>query len=97
VAELQWRLSPAITVIILGLLAIPLAHSEPREGRGARIVLGILVYLLYGNALYLCRSWIADGFLPASIGMWWIHVLFLIISFVWIRQQGRFPVRLEKS
>ena len=95
VAELQWRLSPAITVIILGLLAIPLAHSEPREGRGARIVLGILVYLIYGNALYLCRSWIADGFLPASIGMWWIHLLFLVISFVWIRQQGRFRVRSE--
>ena len=42
-SELQWRLSPAITVIVLGLLAIPLSHSEPREGRGFRIVLGILV------------------------------------------------------
>jgi len=97
VAELQWRLSPAITVIILGLLAIPLAHSEPREGRGIRAVLGILVYLVYGNTLYLCRTWIADGVLPAYIGMWWIHIAFLVISFVWIRQQGRFPVRITSS
>jgi lipopolysaccharide export system permease protein len=93
IAEFQWRLSPAITVIVLGLLAIPLAHSEPREGRGTRIVLGILVYLLYGNLLYLCRSWVAEGILPTYIGIWWVHIVFLTISFVWIRQQGRFRVK----
>lgn len=93
VAELQWRLAPAITVIVLGLLAIPLSHSEPREGRGSRVVLGMLVYLLYGNTLYLCRSWIAEGVLPAVIGMWWVHMVFLLVSFVWIRQQGRIATR----
>jgi lipopolysaccharide export system permease protein len=93
VAELQWRLSPAITVIVLGLLAIPLAHSEPREGRGVRIVLGILVYLLYGNLIYLCRSWVTEGYLPTYIGIWWVHIFFLIFGFVWVRQQGRFPVK----
>lgn len=97
VAELQWRLSPAITVLVLGLLAIPLAHSEPREGRGVRIILGILVYLLYGNLVYLCRSWVADGILPPHIGMWWVHVLFLVFSFAWIRRQGRFPVKAVLS
>lgn len=90
IAELQWRLSPAITVVVLGLLAIPLAHSEPREGRGVRVVLGILVYILYGNLLYLCRTWVIEGALPTWIGMWWVHALFLIISFVWIGRQGRF-------
>lgn len=90
IAELQWRLSPAISVVILGLLAIPLAHSEPREGRGVRVVLGILVYILYGNLLYLCRTWVTEGVLPTWIGMWWVHLLFLTISFVWIRRQGRF-------
>jgi len=97
IAELQWRLSPAISVIILGLLAIPLAHSEPREGRGVRIVLGILVYILYGNLLYLCRTWVIDGDLPHYIGMWWVHVVFLIISFLWIRRQGRFPVKANQT
>lgn len=97
IAELQWRLSPAITVIVLGLLAIPLAHSEPREGRGVRVVLGILVYILYGNLLYLCRTWVTDGTLPAYIGMWWVHLVFLVISFIWIRRQGRFPVKAKGS
>jgi len=97
IAELQWRVSPAITIVILGLLAIPLAHSEPREGRGVRIVLGILVYLLYGNLLYLSRSWVAEGLLPAYIGMWAVHAVFLIISFVWVRRQGRFPVKVNSK
>lgn len=93
IAELQWRLSPAITVIVLGLLAIPLAHSEPREGRGVRVVLGILVYILYGNLLYLCRTWVTAGVLPVWIGLWWVHVVFLIISFAWLWRQGRFSLR----
>lgn len=97
IAELQWRLSPAITVIVLGLLAIPLSHSEPREGRGIRIVLGILIYLLYGNLLYLSRSWVADGQLPAYIGMWSVHIVFLVISFVWVWRQGRFPVKAKSK
>jgi lipopolysaccharide export system permease protein len=93
IAEIQWRLSPAISVIILGLLAIPLSHSEPREGRGTRIVMGILVYLLYGNLLYLCRSWMIEGALPTWLGMWWVHLIFLVISFAWVRRQGRFRVK----
>jgi len=97
IAELQWRLSPAISVIVLGLLAIPLSHSEPREGRGIRIVLGILVYLLYGNLLYLCRSWVTDGHLPTYIGMWWVHLIFLFISFAWVRRQGRFSAKVSSK
>ena len=97
IAEIQWRLSPAITVIVLGLLAIPLSHSQPREGRGVRIVLSILVYLFYGNLLYLSRSWVTDGVLPTYIGMWWVHAVFLVVSFVWIRQQGRFPSQAKST
>lgn len=97
IAELQWRISPAISVIVLGLLAIPLAHSEPREGRGFRIVLGILIYILYGNMLYLCRTWVIEGTLPTYIGMWWVHLVFLVISFAWVRRQGRFPVKVNQS
>jgi lipopolysaccharide export system permease protein len=97
IAELQWRLSPAISVVVLGLLAIPLSHSEPREGRGIRIVLGILVYLLYGNLLFLCRTWMIEGVLPTWIGMWWVHLSFLIISFIWVQRQGRLRVKAAST
>ena len=89
VAEIQWRVSPAIAIIVLGMLAIPLSHSSPREGRGGRVVLGILAYTVYANILYMCRTWVAQGDLPAWLGMWWVHILALVIAVIWLRRQGR--------
>jgi lipopolysaccharide export system permease protein len=88
-AELQWRITPAIAIIVLGLLAIPLSHSSPREGRGGRVLLGILCYAIYANLLYMCRSWIAEGALPTILGMWWVHLFGLLVALVWLQQQGR--------
>jgi lipopolysaccharide export system permease protein len=88
-AELQWRLSPAIAAVVMGLLAIPLSHSAPREGRGGRVVLGILAYTVYANLLFMCRSWIVSGTVPVAMGTWWVHVLALIVALVWLYRQGR--------
>jgi lipopolysaccharide export system permease protein len=88
-AEVQWRLSPAIAAIVLGLLAIPLSHSAPREGRGGRAVLGIFAYTVYANVLYMCRNWLSDGVIPAALGMWWVHLLMLVVALVWLNRQGR--------
>lgn len=92
-AELQWRLTPALLIIILSLLAIPLSHSDPREGRGGRVVLGILTYALYTNTLVLCRSWMAAGTIPVWLGLWWPHAVVLVIGFAWLQRQGRMPRR----
>jgi len=89
IAEIQWRISSAIAAIVMGLLAIPLSHSAPREGRGGRALMGILAYTVYANLIYMCRSWIAEGAIPAILGMWWIHVLVLIVALIWLQRQGR--------
>lgn len=88
-AEFQWRISPALAILILGVLAIPLSHSRPREGRGGRVVLGILLYVVYANLLYMSRSWVADGVLPLIPGMWWVHLVFGAGAFFWLQRQGR--------
>ena len=90
-AELQWRFTPSLLILALSFLAIPLSHSEPREGRGSRVVLGILTYALYSNTLYLCRAWVADGVLPVWLGLWWAHAIVLIVGLVWLRRQRRMP------
>ena len=89
IAEVQWRVSPAIAVIVLGMLAIPLSHSAPREGRGGRVILGILTYTIYANILYMWRSWIAEGDLPPVLGLWWVHLLVFIVALAWLKRQGR--------
>ena len=90
-AELQWRFTPSLLILVLSFLAIPLAHSEPREGRGSRVVLGILAYALYSNSLYLCKTWIATGVLPAWLGLWWTHAIVVICAWFWLARQGRMP------
>ncbi|HSM68220.1 MAG TPA: LPS export ABC transporter permease LptF [Xanthomonadales bacterium] len=90
-AELQWRFTPSMLALVLSFLAIPLSHSEPREGRSSRVVLGILVYALYSNTLYLCRAWIAEGVLPAWFGLWWAHLIVIACALIWLRRQGRMP------
>jgi lipopolysaccharide export system permease protein len=89
IAEIQFRISPAIAVVVLGLLALPLAHTAPREGRGGRIVLGMLAYLIYANVLYLSTVWIAKSVLPPILGLWWVHLLVLVIALIWLHRQGR--------
>ncbi len=88
-AEFQWRMSPALAIIILGVMAIPLSHSRPREGRGGRVVLGILLYVVYANLLYMSRSWVSDGVLPLVPGMWWVHLVFGASALFWLQRQGR--------
>ena len=38
-----------VPVVVLGLLAIPLSHSAPREGRGGRALLGIMAFVEAGE------------------------------------------------
>ncbi len=90
-AELQWRFTPSLLILVLSFLAIPLSHSEPREGRGSRVVLGILAYALYSNTLYLCKTWVAAGVLPVWLGLWWAHAIVVISTWIWLRRQGRMP------
>jgi lipopolysaccharide export system permease protein len=89
VVEIQWRIAPALAAIVLGLLAIPLSHSAPKEGRGGRVLLGILAYIVYANTLYMCRNWLLKGDMPIVIGLWWVHLLALLVALLWLRRQGR--------
>jgi lipopolysaccharide export system permease protein len=97
-AELQRRLSPPMMVLVLTLLAVPLARVSPRQGRYGRLVLGILCYLLYSNMLAVTDAWIVHDEIPAAVGVWWVHgsaVLLIALMFWmnrdWLRRR-RMPV-----
>ena len=79
-AELQWRLSLPMMVILLAGLAIPLSHTTPRQSHYFKIVIGILIYLIYNNLLSIFKKWIEREEISPWIGMGWVHLgLFLII------------------
>jgi len=88
-AELESRLAAPLSVLVLALLAVPLSHIQPRQGRYGKLVLGILAYLAYANLVSLGATWIGKGKIPLLLGLWWVHGLVLLLAF-WLiaRRQG---------
>jgi lipopolysaccharide export system permease protein len=78
-----------LLIPVLALLAVPLSRVSPREGRFARIVPALLLYLVYFALLFAARDWLADGHLPAALGLWWIHLAFALLA--WALFSGRVP------
>ena len=100
-AELQWRLAAPLSVLVLALLALPLAKSSPREPRYARLLIALLAWFIYYNGLAIGRSWISQGKFDPRIGFWWVQIPTLLIAafLLWRSQQlpkpGPAPPRLQ--
>ncbi|MCP5142777.1 MAG: LPS export ABC transporter permease LptF [Chromatiales bacterium] len=89
IAELHWRFASPISVLLLTLLALPLAKANPRQGRYGKVVVAILIYIVYSNVMGVARVWIENGKLPDSVGLWWVHGLVLATAvFLLIRMHG---------
>lgn len=90
-AEWQMRVSVPISILILALLALPVGRVPPRAGRYARVIVGVLLYVIYLNAVHLAAVAVEDGTLPAVLGVWWVHGLVLAAAAVLIaREHGVF-------
>ncbi len=93
-AEVAWRVAAPISVFVLALLAVPLSHIQPRQGRYGKLVLGILAYLVYSQLMGLGQAWIAKGKIPPEVGLWWVHALMLGAALLLIaRRQNLFRRR----
>jgi lipopolysaccharide export system permease protein len=79
-AELQWRLSVPISLLVLGLLAVPLARTNPRQGRYGKVLVGLSLYIIYANLLSVAQVWLQRGAMPPALGLWWVHVLFAAVA-----------------
>lgn len=90
-AELHWRLSKPLLVMVLAFWGLLLAHTDIRRGRMGNIFAAILVYFIYSNLLGLGMTLIRKGHVPAPLGLWWVHFLMLALAgfFLWRRWQGR--------
>jgi len=95
-AEIQWRISIPLAAMLLALLAVPLSHASPREGRYSKIVLAILLYIPYANLLVLARKWLSAGTVPVWLGLWWVHLLFcMLVIYFTVRRLGFSWVRAK--
>ena len=88
IAELQRRISMPVMVLVLALIAVPLAALRPREGRYARVAIAILLYFIYSNLVSAAQVWIEKERIPPEIGTWWVHALFLTGGLVLLHRQS---------
>jgi len=85
-AELQWRLSMPLSVLLLALLAVPLSYVRPRQSRYAQFLPAILVYIVYVELLFTARDWIEQKTIPTYLGLWWVHgllIVCIVALFLW--------------
>ncbi|UUA73062.1 LPS export ABC transporter permease LptF [Cellvibrio sp. QJXJ] len=87
-ATLQWRLSMPLMVLIATLFAVPLSKTNPRQGRYLKMLPAILIYIFYLAFLINARSAVTEGDLPDTLGLWVVHIPFLLLGVVMLNWQS---------
>lgn len=78
--ELQWRFSVPVIVFVVALLGVALSHTTPRRGRYVMLFPSILLYMVYVVLLNAVRDSLDDGRLSLAIGLWAVHLGFLLLG-----------------
>ncbi len=77
--ELSWRIGVPVSSVLLVLMAIPLAATNPRAGRALQLIVAVLVYLIYLNFLNATQHWIDAGVLHLGSGLLLLHGSALLV------------------
>lgn len=103
-AQLHWRFSLPILALVVTLLAVPLSQVNPRQGRYAKMLPSIILYLLYLMLLSTARSKIEDGKADVLV-LYAVHLVMLgfalnllFLGRFWRRLFDRIPMpRLSRK
>jgi lipopolysaccharide export system permease protein len=97
ITEFQWRISSAISCLVLALIAVPLSRSSHRQSRYTRLAIAVVLYIVLTNALTMARSWLQEGQVPPWLGLWWVHILAVLFAIVLILRQTGFRHLLQRG
>ncbi|MCC5866754.1 MAG: LPS export ABC transporter permease LptF [Wenzhouxiangella sp.] len=88
--ERHWRLAAPLAALVLGLLAVPLASRLPRQGRFGSLVIALVIYLVYSNAIHAGLVLMEQRGVQAGPGLWPLHAgLGLLMILMLARQWQR--------
>ncbi|MFU8832656.1 MAG: LPS export ABC transporter permease LptF [Wenzhouxiangella sp.] len=87
--EWHWRLAAPAAALVLGLLAIPLAHRLPRQGRWGSLVLALAIYLFYSNAIHAGLIVMEQRGTASGPGLWPLHGAIGLLGVVLMVRQWR--------
>ncbi|MFC2506444.1 MAG: LPS export ABC transporter permease LptF [Kingella sp. (in: b-proteobacteria)] len=87
-AELMWRISLPITVLLLSILAIPISYFNPRSGSSYHVLVAVGFFLLYQNGLTLLRNAVEKGKISFWVGLLPMHILIAVCALVLIKMRS---------
>lgn len=91
-ATIHWRIAFPLICIILIFIAVPLSVVNPRQGKFAKMLPALMLFLGYLLLLTSMRSAIEKGAIPSELGLWPIHFSALFIGVMLLmkeRSSGR--------
>ncbi|MGH1469700.1 MAG: LPS export ABC transporter permease LptF [Cellvibrionaceae bacterium] len=79
-AEFHWRISLPIMVIIVTFIAVPMSHTNPRQGRFVKMLPAFFLFMSYLGLLVVAKGWVEEQKLSTSVGLWPIHGMYLCLG-----------------
>jgi len=96
-AEMQWRISLPISILILSVFGVFLGRTSQRSGNGINLLVGVLIFMLYNNGLLVAKSSIESGQLNPIIGLWSVHLLLIITLIIFYQfREGKVTHFIDK-
>ncbi|ALE01785.1 LPS export ABC transporter permease LptF [Candidatus Pseudothioglobus singularis] len=96
-AEMQWRFSQPISILILSIIGVLLGKASPRNGKGINLLIGVLIFMIYNNGLLVAKTSIENGELNPMVGLWSVHLLFILFFlFLYHLREGKLLYFIDK-
>ena len=94
-ANLYWRFSLPVLVLVVAVLAVPLSRTNPRQGRYLKMIPAVLLYIVYLYSLIWVRGAVEDGKFENPAAIWLVHPPFLVLGLILLggRRFRRCPKR----
>lgn len=89
VSEWHWRMAKVLVIPVLGLFALTFSFIPPRANRLPGLIMAFLTYFVYTNMLGFGVALISKEQLSGTVGLWWIHGLFLLLAIVLFYRRAR--------
>ncbi len=81
--ELGWRFGLPISLLVLQLWALVLAHANPRKSKNFNIVLSVVVYIVYNNILNITQVWMSkDKITSVLLGSIGVHLCLFLFGII---------------
>ena len=88
IGELHWRISKVVMLPVLLIFALSFSSIRYRSSRFPGMFSALLLYFTYSNVLGLGVAMIRRGAVNPHIGLWIVHLLFLILAIYMFRRRA---------